>query len=228
MNTLIPINSTIINHQEVNSINGRDLHTALGIKKKFADWITSQISSLNLIENEDYIVIPSKGKNSTGRPAKEYILTTDTAKGVAMASRTDKGSEVRRYFIEIEKQYHSTPAPAIESPTTEILALKDALLESKDQLLSLQSELIDTLRATSHSPQTTSHPAKRGTRWSRADDQTLLSLRSQGYTYAVIASRLDRTSVGVKDRMSTLSKSGTPTTPTYMSSLFGAGNGGER
>lgn len=103
---IIPISSTLINNEETNSVNARDLHRTLGVKKKFADWIKAQISSLYLEENRDYIVIPLKGNNpSGGRPLSEYIITTDTAKGIAMATRTQKGNEVRKYFIEVEKKY---------------------------------------------------------------------------------------------------------------------------
>ncbi len=106
MNELIQINTTVIGTENVNSINARDLHEFLEIKKDFSNWINNQIKSLGLEENVDYVVFSHKvkaGHGTTNR--KEYIITTDTAKHISMASRTAKGKEARNYFIEVEKRY---------------------------------------------------------------------------------------------------------------------------
>jgi len=102
MSELIKISTEVIGTENVNSVNARDLHNTLNIDKKFADWITHQIKSLGLEKNVDYITFTTKGN---GRPTKEYIITTDTAKHISMASRTSKGKEVRNYFLEIERRY---------------------------------------------------------------------------------------------------------------------------
>jgi phage anti-repressor protein len=104
MNELIKISSEVIGTENVNSVNARDLHKTLEIDKKFADWINHQINSLGLEKNVDYITYIEKGN---GRPQKEYIITTDIAKHISMASRTVRGKEIRNYFIEIEKVYNN-------------------------------------------------------------------------------------------------------------------------
>ena len=104
MNEIIKISSEFIGIEKVNSVNARELHQVLAIERQFADWINYQINSLGLEKNVDYIVYEVKGN---GRPQKEYIITTDTAKHISMASRTAKGKEVRNYFIQIEKEYFS-------------------------------------------------------------------------------------------------------------------------
>ncbi|RYA23886.1 hypothetical protein CRU96_05620 [Malaciobacter halophilus] len=106
MNELIQLNTTVIGTENVNSVNARDLHKFLEIKKDFSNWINNQIKSLGLEENVDYVVFSHKvkaGHGTTNR--KEYIITTDTAKHISMASRTAKGKEARNYFIEVEKRY---------------------------------------------------------------------------------------------------------------------------
>ena len=108
MSEIIKISSEVIGTEKTNSVNARELHQVLEIDKKFADWINAQINSLGLEKNVDYIVYEEKVKAGNGfTTKKEYIITTDTAKHISMASRTAKGKEVRNYFIQIEKEYFS-------------------------------------------------------------------------------------------------------------------------
>ena len=107
MKDLINIEKSIIGEVEVNSVNSRDIYTTLEIKQEFANWIKKQINSLGLEENVDYVLLDMKVKQtgSGGHNKKEYIITLETAKHIAMASRTPKGKEIRNYFIEIEKEF---------------------------------------------------------------------------------------------------------------------------
>ena len=101
---IIKIESSVIDGSAVETVNARDLAKNLEVKKDFSNWMKHQIESLNLEENFDYRVFTQKGENlDGGRPLKEYILTVDAAKHIAMASRTEQGKKVRRYFIEMEK-----------------------------------------------------------------------------------------------------------------------------
>ncbi len=108
MRELIKIKSEIIGDVTVNSINARDLYLSLSIKQQFSDWIKKQINSLGLEENIDYITFKEKiiRESGGGTTKIEYIITTDTAKHISMASRTLKGKEMRNYFIEIEKKFN--------------------------------------------------------------------------------------------------------------------------
>lgn len=101
---LIPVFNGSITSEKTLLCNARDLHEFLGIGKVFAAWIASRIEEYGFIENQDYIVFSNSGKNTVGRKRKEYHLTLDTAKELAMVERNDKGRQVRRYFIECEKR----------------------------------------------------------------------------------------------------------------------------
>ena len=106
MNELIIIRPTLINGAEVNSVNARDLHAVLESKTDFSNWIKRRLEETDAVENVDFIVFTKNGENSNGgRPQVEYILTTDIAKEIAMMERNEKGKQVRRYFIEVEKAY---------------------------------------------------------------------------------------------------------------------------
>jgi phage anti-repressor protein len=95
-----------INNETVNSVSARNLHNELGVKKDFSSWIKAQFKRGFFEENIDYVVFTQKGENlKGGRPSIDYIVTLDTAKEIAMMSGTQKGKEVRNYFIEVEKRF---------------------------------------------------------------------------------------------------------------------------
>ena len=88
----------------VQTVNARDLHEALGVNKKFSDWIKYQLEDFK--ENQDYVIFSQFWeKIGKGRPMKDYALTLDTAKHICMMARCEKGKQLRQYFIEVEKQY---------------------------------------------------------------------------------------------------------------------------
>ena len=122
---LIPVfNGTIANETAL-LCNARDLHAFLGVKKVFAAWITNRISEYKFIENQDYILLSNLGKQTSGRGGhnrKDYHLTLDTAKELAMVERNEKGRQIRRYFIECEKKLRSMQ-PAQQFTDQEIILL---------------------------------------------------------------------------------------------------------
>ena len=102
---LIPVFSGTISNETTLLVNARDLHTFLDVGKRFASWIVERIAEYGFVENQDFMIISQvREKIGRGRPAKDYHLTLDTAKELAMVERNEKGRQVRRYFIECEKR----------------------------------------------------------------------------------------------------------------------------
>lgn len=114
MNALISIEPRQIADAEVQAVDARELHTALGVGKDFTNWMKAQIKRARLVEGRDFVsgVYAQKGENPGGRPQAAYHLTIDAAKHVSMMSGTDKGFEVRDYFIECERRLKNAPALA--------------------------------------------------------------------------------------------------------------------
>jgi phage anti-repressor protein len=110
----------VIEEELVQTVSARTLHAFLDVKKVFSEWMKDQIERARLIERRDFIVreggfLPEGKKPANGRPPKEYFLTLDSAKHVAMMSGTDKGFEVRDYFIECERRTRaSAPRTRVE------------------------------------------------------------------------------------------------------------------
>lgn len=99
---LIKIQQTDINGSEVNSVNARELHKALEVKKAFTTWISKALSNAKAEIDVDYVMLKSSLEGSGYR--YDYIITTDMSKHIAMMSKVPKAKEVRDYFIEVEKQ----------------------------------------------------------------------------------------------------------------------------
>lgn len=106
------------------SVSATELHSFLEPKTQFKDWIRRMLG-YGFIEGIDFCSFLSESIG--GRPAKEYILSLDCAKSIAMVQRSDKGRQIRTYFIEAEKQFK-----AIATPTqVQELYNRITVLESK-------------------------------------------------------------------------------------------------
>ncbi len=99
-NDLVPVYETSTGEKVV---YGTELHKVLEVKSKFADWVKNRLNDCEASENEDFQTF---SKNlEKGRPSIDYIIKLDIAKEMAMLERNEKGKQVRRYFIQVEKKY---------------------------------------------------------------------------------------------------------------------------
>jgi len=100
MNELIKISQNEKGNQVVSA---RELYSYLGYESnKFARWAKSKILENDFaIENQDWIGLDI---NVQGNETKDYAITLDFAKRLAMMAKTEKGEQVRNYFIECEKK----------------------------------------------------------------------------------------------------------------------------
>lgn len=105
MNNLINITLNE-NHEPV--VSGRQLHETLGVKTRYNDWF-NRMTEFGFTENEDYLAITQKRVTAQGNATNQtdHIIKLDMAKEIAMIQRTDKGKEVRQYFIQVEKNFNS-------------------------------------------------------------------------------------------------------------------------
>lgn len=81
---------------------GRELHDALEVKDRYTQWFT-RMCEYGFDEGKDFCSFLSE--STGGRPSTDHQLTIPMAKEICMIQRTEKGKEIRRYFIETEKQY---------------------------------------------------------------------------------------------------------------------------
>lgn len=94
------------NHEPV--VSGRQLHEALEVKTPYSMWF-DRMTDNGFVENQDYILLNNfvKQTGRGGHNKVDHIIKLDMAKEIAMIQRTDKGKEVRQYFIQVEKDFNS-------------------------------------------------------------------------------------------------------------------------
>ncbi|HER0632874.1 TPA: phage antirepressor KilAC domain-containing protein [Streptococcus pyogenes] len=105
MNQLI--NVTLNENQEP-VVSGRDLHKVLEIKTQYTKWL-ERMSEYGFVENEDFMAISQKRLTAQGNQTEytDHVLKLDMAKEIAMLQRNEKSKEVRKYFIQVEKDFNS-------------------------------------------------------------------------------------------------------------------------
>ncbi|HEM9623130.1 TPA: phage antirepressor KilAC domain-containing protein [Streptococcus agalactiae] len=105
MNQLINVT---LNENQEQVVSARDLHKELKVKTRFSEWVKQNFKILE--EGYDFSpVVTTTQLNQYGgtKELQDYALSLDAAKNLAMVSKTDKGKEVRKYFIQVEKDFNS-------------------------------------------------------------------------------------------------------------------------
>lgn len=123
------------------TLSARELHEFLGIGTQYTKWF-DRMSEYGFYENVDYQAISQKRLTAQGNETTyiDHEITLDMAKEIAMIQRSDKGKEVRQYFLELERRWNSPEAVmnrALEYSRKQV----KALMEEKQGLIEENKEL---------------------------------------------------------------------------------------
>ena len=132
MNNLI--NVTLNENQEP-VVSGRQLHKVLNVNSNYTTWF-ERMTEYGFTEGQDFL--PHLEKSTGGRPKQDHVLKLDMAKEIAMIQRTDKGKEVRQYFIQVEKDFNSPEkimARALKIADRKIIKLEATIEEQKPKVI---------------------------------------------------------------------------------------------
>ena len=134
-----------INNNNEKCVSGRELHKVLEIGTQYTKWF-DRMCEYGFIENIDYVTVSQKRLTAQNNETTyiDHIIKLDMAKEIAMIQRTEKGKQVRLYFIEIEKKYKQEK----QLPTTYLEALKQLViveeqrikLEKENKILSIENQ----------------------------------------------------------------------------------------
>lgn len=117
-------------------VDSRDLHEAMNVSTSHSTWIQRRLE--DFVEPFDYL------SNLEG-PEKVFYLSLDVAKHVAMLERTEKGKQVRQWFIEREKQIGKPM-----SPTELALWSAQLLVDQEKRLKEQEKRLTEVEKAVSY------------------------------------------------------------------------------
>lgn len=123
------------------TVSARDLWEFLDRPyTEFTKWF-NHYKEYGFIESLDFVVIERYVDDVTAfggkRKLKDYQITIDMGKELAMLQKTEKGRIARQYFIELEKKWNSPDAIMARA-----LKMADAtILEHKDSILQLENKI---------------------------------------------------------------------------------------
>lgn len=142
MNELIKISKHDV---LVQAVYARDLYDGLGLSKnQWARWSHSNIQ-LNefFVENKDWV-----GFNIvlSGNETRDFAISIEFAKHLAMAAKTEKAHDYRNYFIECEKRLKQ---PTVVDPQLNAMILMLTQLDQVKQVQASQQIQINELKAKS-------------------------------------------------------------------------------
>jgi anti-repressor protein len=133
----------IINHNGRRAVGARDLYNQLGFAPQhWGKWHKKNITGNEFaIGNEDYQELPLSGRS------KDFAISIDFAKRLAMMARTEQGERIRNYFIEceqrvIEDQPRHTPEELLLHNAQILLTHSKRIKEIEDKIKEVEAKTI--------------------------------------------------------------------------------------
>lgn len=141
-NELVPVYKTSTGEKVV---YGSELHEVLGAPSVYREWVKRRLSDIDAIENEDFQGVEIS--TPSGQTKKDHIIKLDTAKEMAMLERNEKGKQVRRYFIRVEKKYKAASLATQElSPQLQVMINLEIEQKRQAEKLEHVEERIESIR----------------------------------------------------------------------------------
>lgn len=90
------------------TLSARELHKELNVTDRFTRWF-ERMGEYGFEENIDFTSVKSSTlvNNGATRELQDYQITLDMAKEIAMLQRNEKGKQIRKKLIELEKAWNS-------------------------------------------------------------------------------------------------------------------------
>ena len=161
MNELINIKviQKDFNGEKKRFVNARELYRWLGVGRDFSNWIKDRISKYEFVEDLDFFITFAKfgdgfhdlNKAKTVDPktgkilAREYVISIDMAKELAMLENNEKGKMVRKYFIRVEGEFKKVMQIA-KMDAKFINQLSSQFFETREETKEFRKDFTDCIK----------------------------------------------------------------------------------
>lgn len=132
---LISVETTDFSGEQVQAVKAKTLYEFLDLRQdhyaRWSEWVMKEGA-----EWEDYIL-----SNAIKGVSSELILSIDFAKTIAMMSKSKKGKQVRKYFVDIEKAYKKVVAKpkSLEQTFKETMILLDNRIQELQEQIAIDA-----------------------------------------------------------------------------------------
>ena len=132
------------------TVSGRELYDALEVKTAYKDWFP-RMCEYGFSEGKDYCsFLSDRSDGKAGKPRTDHQLTIPMAKELCMLQRTEKGKQMRQYFIAVEEQWNSPDAimaRALQLSNAKLKQLQVTVSELtvENQIMKPKAEYFDDL-----------------------------------------------------------------------------------
>lgn len=137
-NTAFPaVMEGAIGSETIQTVNARELHSFLEVTTRFNDWINNRVRDFGFVENQDFVTLTENLVG--GGKRKEYHVSIDMAKELAMVERNEKGKQARQYFIDCERRAKNAvdPVAMLNNPA----AMRGLLLTYSEKVIELECRI---------------------------------------------------------------------------------------
>ena len=161
MNELINIKviQKDFNGEKKRFVNARELYRWLGVGRDFSNWIKDRINKYDFVEDLDFFIAFAKfGEGFSGLNkakaidpksgkilAKEYVVSIDMAKELAMIENNEKGKLVRKYFIRVESDFKKVMQIATSDPKF-VNQLASQFFETREETKEYRRDFTDCIK----------------------------------------------------------------------------------
>ncbi len=120
---LIPVGTSTIGGETVRTVSGRRVHAYLGARRDYSSWMKDRVEKFGFTEGVDYITYEDLSSPNSGsakaraQVTVEHALTLDMGKELGMVDRSERGREIRRYFLDCERKLDGRLAPDLSDPS---------------------------------------------------------------------------------------------------------------